>query len=86
MNWTNHVTVVDMLLGKTILELRMEHKLRIVDLADRTGMSESRIQAIETGKTYVNGKVLAAVAMGLNITVDDITSRAGVQVDGWLMK
>lgn len=60
-------------LGKRIKELREINKMTIKQLSDKSGVGQSTISEIETGKAKnPKGETLSKLASALNVTVDSL--------------
>ena len=60
-------------IGKRIAELRKAKGLTQMQLAEKTGFSQSNIGRIETGRYSVGLDVLASIAEALGATVELVT-------------
>lgn len=60
-------------LGKRIRELRDSHNMTIKELSDKSGVGQSTISEIETGKAKnPKSETLSKLASALNVTVDSL--------------
>ncbi|WP_352420773.1 helix-turn-helix transcriptional regulator [Proteiniborus sp.] len=60
-------------LGERIKELREGYKMTIKDLSDKSGVGQSTISEIETGKAKnPKSETLSKLASALNVTVDSL--------------
>jgi len=60
-------------LGKRIKELRKANNMTIKDLSEKSGVGQSTISEIETGKAKnPKSETLAKIANALNVTVDTL--------------
>ncbi len=65
---------VKIVLGLKVKQLRMEKGMPLVDLAQKSGLSVSYLNEIEKGKKYPKPDKLAALAQGLEVSYDWLTS------------
>ena len=63
-------------LGEQLRQERRERDQRIVDVAERAGVSPQYLSEIERGRKDPSSEVLSAVAGALQMTVLDLTRRA----------
>jgi len=63
--------------GRRMRELREGRRLRLRDIADRTGLSESFLSQLERGRTNASVASLLKIAEALDITVADLFDDQG---------
>ena len=59
-------------IGKRLAELRSQKGLSQSELARRTGVAQNVISEYESGKTRMNGAVIACFVMALNVSADEM--------------
>ena len=67
-------------LGRALREVRLARNLRLVDVAERAGVSPQYLSEIERGLKDPSSEILAAVSGALGLTHTDVASRA-LEVD-----
>lgn len=60
------------LLGKRIRSIRQGHKMSIIDLADKSGISSKHLGKVERGQSKISLECLEKVAVALGVPVKDI--------------
>jgi transcriptional regulator with XRE-family HTH domain len=64
-------------LGDQLREERSRRRERILDVADRAGVSPQYLSELERGRKDPSSEILSAVAGSLGLSVLDLTRRAG---------
>ena len=59
-------------LGKRIVVLRKERKLKQIDLATKVNIEDSALRRIESGRTNPTVKTLLRIAEGLEVAFTDL--------------
>jgi DNA-binding XRE family transcriptional regulator len=67
-------------LGDQLREERRARAERIVDVADRAGVSPQYLSELERGRKDPSSEVLSAVSGALGLSVLDLTRRAGMRL------
>lgn len=62
-------------IGQRIAQLRKEHGMTQVELAERTGIQRAHITRIEAGKYSVGVDLLDKIAVALGMEVDFVEGR-----------
>lgn len=65
-------------LGKRIYFLRMERKISQEELAFRSNINKNYLSDVERGTRNPTLKVVAKIAKGLNITIEELFKGIGV--------
>lgn len=73
---TNNVDEFGLQLGVVIRERRTELGLRLVEVAEQTGLSHSFLSQLERGKTRASMRSLFAIASALQTTQEQLLARA----------
>lgn len=61
-------------LGKRIVALRDERKMKQIDLATKINMEDSALRRIESGRTNPTLKTLLRIAEGLDVSIITLIS------------
>lgn len=69
-------------LGDQLREERHARRERIVDVADRAGVSPQYLSELERGRKDPSSEILSAVSGALGLSVLDLTRRAGRRLAG----
>lgn len=67
------------LVGDELRQSRHERGERLVDVAERAGVSPQYLSEVERGLKDVSSEMLAAVAGALDLTVRELSTRAASQ-------
>jgi DNA-binding XRE family transcriptional regulator len=67
--------------GAQLRAERADRGDRLVDVADRAGVSAQYLSEVERGRKDPSSEVLAAVAGALDVTVVDLATRAAYRMD-----
>jgi transcriptional regulator with XRE-family HTH domain len=62
--------------GDVLRRVRLRHRLRLVDVAERAGLSTQYLSELERGKKDPSSEMLAAVAGALGLDVSDVARLA----------
>ena len=68
--------------GGALREERAEREQRLVDVADRAGVSVQYLSEVERGLKEPSSEVLAAVAGALDLSVAELAGRASTRLAG----
>src|ERR1700750_659011 len=66
--------------GEQLRDERVGRELRIVDVAERAGVAPQYLSEIERGLKDPSSEVLSAVSGALDLTVLDLSRRAGLRL------
>lgn len=58
--------------GERVKEIRLEKKMRQVDLSDKIGIEDSALRRIESGRVNSSIKMLRRIAKGLEVDVEEL--------------
>jgi transcriptional regulator with XRE-family HTH domain len=61
--------------GARVFALRQQQKLRLIDVADRAGLSKAYLSQIETGKRVPSLALLLSLAEVLGVKIADLVAR-----------
>src|SRR5690606_28306039 len=61
-------------LGKTLRAVRESRQARLVDVAERAGISPQYLSEIERGRKEPSSEMIAAVVGALDVTIVDLTA------------
>jgi transcriptional regulator with XRE-family HTH domain len=75
-----------MSLGKQIAQLRKAKKIRSIDLADKVGVKQPYISAIENDKKVPSLDVLIKIASVLGVTTSELLGEAPVEIPAGLKR
>jgi DNA-binding XRE family transcriptional regulator len=64
------------LVGEQLRQRRLQRQERLVDVAERAGVSPQYLSEVERGLKDPSSEMLAAVAGSLELTVRDLSTRA----------
>lgn len=65
------------LLGSVLRDARLEQGLRLVDVAERAGISPQYLSEVERGLKDASSEMLAAIAEALGLDLRGLLTRAG---------
>lgn len=62
--------------GKTIRQLREQHRVSVADLATKTGIDPEQINALEAGRLDPSFDAMCALADGIGVPLSALVSEA----------